>query len=153
MQPRLVALRIERRIISAAVFEGHHLEHADSLHLASTYPKALDGATGYINRIKTMFLIETALVEKQTTSDPTWRAKLTTKVVSQLRGAGVPVFEIDPADLLPAFRNPPAQSRAEVRRSVGLIWPSLVTDKKHCSCLDAAALGLYFQIQRLLSPN
>jgi len=153
MQPRLVAFRIERRIISAAVFAGHHLEHADTRHLASRYPKALDSATGYVNWIKTMFLIETAIVEKQTTSAPTRRGKLTGEVVTQLRGAGVPVFEIEPSDLLPAFGNPPCRSRAEVRGSVGLIWPSLVTDKQHPSSLDAAALGLYFQIQKLLSPN
>src|SRR5207249_2381159 len=45
----LLAVRVERRSIAAAIFCGDRLEYTQMRHLSSTKDKALAGAVGFIN--------------------------------------------------------------------------------------------------------
>jgi len=153
MRTSLAAFRIERRTISVAIFVDHQLEHTESRHLSSVYAKALNSASRYVDHITTNFSAKNAAVDMQLSTVTTTRTRLTAELVAQLRQAGVSVHEVETAALLSAFRDPPLQSRRELRESVASIWPILTTDGCHSSCLDAAALGLYVQVQNLFGTK
>jgi len=153
MRPSLAALRIERRRLSVAIFIDHHLEHAESHHLPSDYPKALRSASQFVHKVRRTFRAEYAALDKYPSDHPTQRSTLIQELVMQLRRADVAVYEVEIADLLAAFGNPPLRYRTQVRQAVASIWPILASGDNHPSCLDAAALGLYVQVEKLLASK
>ena len=152
MKSSLAAFRIERRRISVAVFVHDGLDYTGSRELPSLYPKALESASRYVEWIRKSFSLEGAALEK-TQSDPKEsRSKFTKEIIKQLRDNGVPVFEVGTNVLLASFAHPPLRHRTQLREVISSLWPILATKEK-ASCLDAAALGLYVQIEKMLRAS
>jgi hypothetical protein len=151
MNSNLAAFKIERRRVSAAVFLEERLDFTDSRQLPSVYDKASESAARYVDWIIRTFQIDSAAVESLRSDPATWKSKLTVEVISQLRALGIPVFEVDKAALLGSFAHPPLRYRTELRTIVELIWPILSTKDKTVGCIDAAALGLHVQVEKMFA--
>ena len=147
----LGAFKIERRRISVAVFIDDRLDSTDSRQLPSVYDKALESTGRYVDWVRRVFNIESAAVEPSAPELKTWRSKFTAETISQLRAIGVPVFEVDKTILLESFAHPPLRYRTELRRVVASIWPILAGKDRNIGCVDAAALGLYVQVEKMFA--
>jgi hypothetical protein len=148
MHSNLAAFKIERRRVSVAVFVGERLDFTDSRQLPSIYAKALESASRYVDWVRRALRIEDAAVEESRSDPKTWRSRFTTEIIKQLRSIGVPVFEVEKDVLLASFAHPPLRYRTELRRVVASIWPILASKDKNAACIDAAALGLYVQVEK-----
>lgn len=145
----LASFKIERRRVSVAVFVDERLDYTASRHLPSVYAKALDSAGRYVDWVIRNFRIESAVVEKNKSDPKTWRSKFTREIIRQLRDSGVPVFEVTKETLLVSFAHPPLRYRTELREVISSMWPILATKDNGDSLLDAAALGLYVQVEKI----
>jgi hypothetical protein len=149
MNSKLASFKIERRRVSVAVFVDERLDYTASRHLPSIYAKALDSATRYVDWIIRTFRIESAALEKNQSDPKTWKSKFTKEIIGQLRDTGIPIFEVRKEVLLGSFANPPLRYRTELRKVVSSMWPILATKDNSAALLDAAALGLYVQVEKL----
>ena len=148
MSSNLAAFRIERRRISVAVFVDERLDYTGSHQMSTLASKALASASRYIDWIIRSFRIEGVALEKDRPAAETWKGKFTGEIIGQLRDRGIPIFEIDKNVLLSSFAHPALRYRTELRRVVSSIWPILATKDQNVGCLDAAALGLYVQVEK-----
>jgi len=146
---RVAAIRIDRRAAAAAVFIGSQLDYTQAVQLPPILDKAESSVTGFLNWIITSFGIESAAIESIDQDDQIRRLQLTKTAVSVLRGASVAVWEVSRAELLSSFGDPAPRTRKEVRQSVAQIWPMLNTRGTSHWVLDAVAIGLYVQTERL----
>lgn len=146
---RVAAIRIDRRAAAAAVFIGSQLDYTQVVHLPPILDKAESSVTGFLNWILASFGIESAAIESVDLSDQIRRFELTKTAVSVLRSASVPVWEVSKTELLSSFGYPVPRNRKEVRESVAQIWPMLNTRGTSHWVLDAVAIGLYVQTERL----
>jgi hypothetical protein len=145
---RLLAIKVERRTISAAIFFGRHLEDTETRHLSSVRPKAEASAVSFIRWFTTAFEVESAAIEYLPEGYEVQRAVLHNLITSVLSDHGLPLMRVPKADLIRAFGHPEPRSRREVRESARAIWPILDADP---AILDAVALGLYVQTERLFA--
>jgi hypothetical protein len=60
---RLIAIRVERRTIGAAIFNGERLEFADSRQLSSDNERAVASGAGFIRWLLQRFSVESAAME------------------------------------------------------------------------------------------
>lgn len=63
----------------------------------------------------------------------------------------IPIFEITEQQVFESFAFPAVGSRDELRQILATVFPQLQSNCLARHCLDAAALGLYFETDRLLS--
>lgn len=147
---RLLAIKVERRSVAVAVFVGSRLEYHDVRQLSSQSNKAESSALGFVRWIMDSYAVESVSLEMLTNGDEIRRAVLSKAIVTMFRAAAMPVWEVRKADLLSAYGQPPLRSRKELRAvTQSIVWAMLNTDKPHWQELDAAALGLYVQTERL----
>ena len=148
MNSRLAAFKIERRQVSVAVLEHEKLDYSGSRQLPSIYSKAVESASAYVDWIRRDFFLDGVALEKVRPDPTTWKSKITIEIIRQLRNSGIPTFEIDKSILLSSFGHPPLRYRTQLRKVISSIWPILSTKEKDVACLDAAALGLYVQVEK-----
>src|SRR5262249_40783179 len=147
---KLVAFKIDRRRISVAVFVDERLEFTDSRQLSVVVDKALDNARAYVVWIIRNFSIDSAAFESSTPQRKSWKSRFAPEMVDQFRETGIPIFEATPATILASFALPPLRRRSDLRNVISSIWPVLSNDDDIFR-LDAAALGLYVQIERMFA--
>jgi len=153
--PKLAAFRVERRSIAVAVFIGTRLDYADSRELAAAHNKAEASAVSFINWVVSAFHISSAAIETYENGEEAFRAQLSGAVQDSLVASGVFIWQVSKAELLEAFCHPSARSRKDVRQVITNIWPILLSKRVSGAKLDAVAIGLYVQTERLfsLTPN
>jgi hypothetical protein len=147
MSSKLAAFKIDRRRVSVSVFEDERLDYTGSRQLPSIYLKALDSAIRYVTWVRNTFAPHGVALENPPDSK-TWKAMITQEIISELRVAGIPIFEIEKNTLIESFAHPPFRYRNEVRQVISSIWPVLATNGNNHGILDAAALGLYVQVEK-----
>ena len=145
----LLAVRVERRSIAAAVFCGDHLEYTQMRHLSSTKEKALSSAVGFVDWLLESFAIESVALEALASVEEIQRRILTDVITETLRDRMLPIWQISKAQLFEACGHPALKSRKEVRQVIVAIWPVLAGTNGQTFIRDAAALGLYVQTERL----
>jgi len=145
---KLLSLRIERRTIAAAVFIGTRLDFTQARELSSVPAKAAASTAGFLGWLTQTVPCESAALELETRVEMR-RGALNASAQRFLRDQGVSLWEIPKRDLLARFGLPPPVSRKELREIICSMWPVLDPDRK--SILDATALGLYVQTERLFS--
>lgn len=147
---RLLAVKIERRSVAVAVFLGSTLDFHDVRHLSSHADKAESAAIGFVNWVISSFEIDSVALERMTNGNENRRATLNRAILSMLRTAFLPVWEVDKQELLAAFGFPGLRSRGELREVAHtILWSMFNTDTPDTHELDAAALGLHVQTERL----
>ncbi len=149
MAVKMAAFRVERRSVAAAIFHGTHLEHTDMKQLPSEGEKAEAGTVGFVNGILSDFDVSGVVVERLEKVKDARRKRLHQAIEQSLRDSAVPVYKVGDDEMLSAFAYPSLSNRKELRQVVATIWPILLTKKGPATKLDAAALGLYFQTERL----
>lgn len=148
---RLAAIRIERRAVAVAILIGDHLKHADARQLSSSPDKALGSAAGFVTRFLEKFRCPSAALEIIPDGHEVQRTLVHRAVLRVLHLQAIGIVEVSKADLLAAFGYPPPRFRGEIRESISAIYPVLGQQFGAPWTLDAAALGLYVQTERLFN--
>jgi hypothetical protein len=149
----LLAIRIERRTVAVAIFNGDHLEFADSRQLSSDNDKAVASAVGFIGWILARFTVESTALEAIVNGHEIQRRALRDAICATLRERMLSVWEIPKTVLFEAYGVPALKSRAELRRIATAVWPILAGTHAKPFMQDAAVLGLHVQIERLFIIN
>ena len=144
----LAAIRVERRSVAAAVFNGDHLEYTEVRQLSSVKEKARASAVGFVSWIAESFQLDMVTLEGIETGDEFQRAVLQEAIEATLREEVIPIWIVSKQDLFAAYSYPPLKSRKELRTVITSIWPVLEGASARVFIQDAAALGLYVQIER-----
>jgi hypothetical protein len=152
-QPDLMAVRVERRSVAAAVFHGDHLEYADARQLSSARDKALASAVGFVNWMLSRFPVESVALESIPNGNEFQRRVIHESICVSLRDQMLPMWEIPKLVLLEGYGNPMLKSRAQLRETATNIWPILAGTHAKVFIQDAAALGLHVQTERLFIIN
>jgi hypothetical protein len=147
--PTLIAIKIERRAIAAAIFQSSHLEYTQVRHLPSNARKAEESAAAFINWLCLTFEVQSAALERVSQSSEIQRSVLTSCIINTLRANGASVWDVSKPDLFDACGLPAVKSRAEVREIMQMIWPILNGTGTNRWVLDAVALGLFVETERL----
>ena len=150
---KLLAVRVERRSVAAAIFHGGQLEYTQVRQLSSSREKALTSAVGFINWIGSCFELESAALEAIDIGEEFHRRALYEAVQQALRDQALPIWTIPKQDLLAAYGSPALKGRKEIREVIATIWPVLAEANAKVLIQDAAALGLYVQIERQFLIN
>src|SRR5205085_1221923 len=114
------------------------------------HQKAETTAMGFVNWILESFDIDATVLERFEGGPDLMRAGIYQAVDRTLRASGASIQTIHPPELLCAFAYPSKANRKDVRQVVTTIWPILDARNAHPATLDAVALGLYYQTDRLL---
>lgn len=148
MNEKLAAIRVQRRSLAVAIFVGTHLDYAEIHNLSSNNRKAEERTVIYARKLAEDFHINSASMEWAINGDIR-KTILTDLLVGMFRDLGIPVFQAAKQQLFDAFSLPSLQTRKELGQTGISIWPILNTPPFGQSILDAAALGLYIQTERL----
>jgi hypothetical protein len=148
---KLVAIHVDRRSAAIAVFDNTQLEHVESRHLSSDKQAAERTLVEFIRRKLAQF--ETDRVALQALPiDATARARdLHSALVLALREDAVSIWHVPESAILNAFGVPALTSRHQLYQTVRGIWPSLNSIGTARTVLGAAAVGLHFQTEHILS--
>jgi hypothetical protein len=146
----LLAVKVERRSVAAAVFSGRHLEDAHVRHLSSVASRAQSSAVGFVNGMMSNFDIESAAFESISNGKDLRRAVLA-RTVREICIAPLPIslWEFPKQRLFQAFGCPALRSRKELRQVILSMWPVLGDKPAPDQMLDAVALGALVQTERL----
>jgi hypothetical protein len=151
--PRLVSIRVDRRSVSIAVFDGMHMDYAQTRQLSSSLLKAEASAAGFLNWIDAKFTIESIAVHERSGLAGPRSSRLYEQITAMFSARGIPTLTVHLHELLSAFGVPPLKSLSELRTVARTIWPVLNNRSFRVTVLDAAALGLFVQTGRLLTIN
>jgi|SRR5579872_4846210 len=149
--PRLMAVRIERRAVAVAVFSGLHLEGRRVLQLSSDSTRAEESSSSFIREVLSENDCPSAAVES--ISGDVRRAILYAAILKQCRTKGISVWEISGRIVLETLAHPPLKSRNELRDLMLQMWPVQGLKQSQMCALDAFALGLYIQTERLFAAD
>ncbi len=146
----LMAAKVERRSVAVAVFEGVRLDYTQSRQLCSDLEKVEHTVSGFLSLMFRNFKIETAAMEAASGGFGVQRLDVTRMVELAFNGRGIPLARVEKHDLVASFAHPAPRSRTDMRKVVQGIWPVL---NSQGAILDAVALGLYIQTERLFTHN
>ena len=152
-QSKLIAIRVERRAVAAAVFQGQQLEYTDAKQLSSARDKALASSVGFIRWMLERFATESAALESIPNGHEFQRRALHEAVCGVLRDRALPIWEIPKPALLAGCGHPPLESRSQLRDLATRIWPVIAGTHSQVFIQDAAILGLHVQTERLFIIN
>ena len=152
-QTSLISIRIERRAVAAAIFNGDQLEYTDSRQLSSTRDKAIASAIGFVNWILARFPVESAALETIPNGHEFQRRMMHDAICRTLRERFLPIWEVPKHVLLETSGQPPLKSRAQLRYVISSIWPVLAGTHAKVFIQDAAIVGILVQIERLFIIN
>jgi hypothetical protein len=143
---RLLAIKVERRSVAIAFFIGTQLDYAQTHHLPSAWNKAGASVSGFVSSMVGHLKVRSAALEQLVLAHGNQRLIVNGIVETVLTGYGLPLATAEKTSLCASYGHPAPNSREEVRRTVHAIWPVL---GPNVGILDAAALGLYIQTERL----
>ena len=151
MNSRLLAIKITGRSATAAIYFGRELHYTEVRQLASDLTQAKDSLISFCSSLIEHFRVDTSVSEKPAAD--TRAQAMATSLLNLLRERAIPHWAIAKAELLAAYGETPLKSTHELRVVVRDYWPHIIDERDDSTCLDAAALGLYLQTERMLSDN
>ena len=151
MNTRLAGIRVSRRTVAIAIFKGQTLHYAEIRHLSSQPEMAVASAVSYLIWTLSQFHIQVAALEEAVTSEEARATEILGALVEELQRQTLPYRLVSKQTVFESFAIAPLTSRKELREAVTSFWPQLGTRDFDPSILDAAAVGLYAQVEYLLS--
>lgn len=149
MQPKLAAFKIFRRLAVLAIFTGQVLDFVEVHHLSNVPKVATETLDRFVGWATENFHIETAVLAADEDEHNPRIESLTMTAERKLLERGVPVWKVSESQLLESFGIPPLKQKSELRQVAQSLWPYVAS--QHLPALDAALIGLYVQVERLLS--
>jgi hypothetical protein len=149
----LIALRVSRGRIAAAVFTGLRLEYVQVRELASVGYKAHLSAITFVRGITDRYPGCTLAIEEHHAKGESRSAELTRVIVSSANDFKIPLSIHSQSALYEAYAEPACVSRAQFRDVVAGIFPALALRFRHRLVYDAVGLALYVQVWRLLNQE
>lgn len=147
---RLLAVKVERRSIAAALFVGTTLEFTDVRHLSSRLTVAQASAVGFTEQLLSDSYAESVALESVPAGKEIRRTVLTEAIIKNcMQSHGIPLWQLPKRQLLDAFGSPPLRFRKQLREVVLSLWPVLNGGTGLDQTLDAVALGALVQVERL----
>ena len=147
---RLMAIKVERRSVAAAVYDRRQIEYTQVRHLASSSGRAQASAVGFINWICSNYDIQSATMETAFDDNNVRRTVLTKTLLEDcILGRNVSFWPVSKQELLQGFGYPALETRKELREVILSIWPALQDERASEQQLDAVALGALVQTDRL----
>ena len=122
---RLISVRVERRLLAAAVFHRQHLEYCDVRQLPSDKDKIMGSAIRFVTWLANQFSPDSVAIELILNGDEIQRQILTDAIIKAMRDRLLPIWEITKHDLFQAYGYPPLKSRKELREVIAEMWPIL----------------------------
>lgn len=150
MQSQLVAFKIFRRTITAAVFLGTRLHFLDLQHLSHDPDKASETLNRFVGWTLENFHPELAALSVEEEDDKPRAAMLAELESKRLLDQGVPVWKVTDEQLLEAYASPGLTQKHDLRLIARSFWPDVANK---LPALDAVLLSLYVQTERLLSNH
>src|SRR2546430_1207002 len=147
----VIAIRITRSRIGMVVFSNETIEFARRLNLTySSFESAANSLRAIASRTLDQFKDATLAIEEP--EPGTSREALIADLHELAIERGIVFLTIPTNTLLAAYSFPPLSSRSQMRKIAEQIWPGLALMNKG-EILDAAALALHIQTERLLAPE
>jgi len=151
MTSRLLAIKLMRQTATAAVYLGCDLHYVEIRQLASDLEQAKDSLIAFTSSLIEHFHIDSAVSEEDGRDT---RAKALVAIVrSHLKERAIPYWSVEKSEVLAAYSEVSLKSVHELRSVVSNYWPHIIEARDDKTFLDAAALGLYIQTERMLSDN
>ncbi|SRR6266700_2790180 len=157
MPSKLAAFKIHRRAATVAIFSGRTLDFVDVHHLSNVPKVATETLSRFIGWIVENFHPEIAALALDESGDESegdrpLRTQILTEIVERnLLEHGIPVWKVADSQLLESYAIPSLTQKHDLREIAASMWPYLA--KEHVPAVDAALIGLYVQVERLLSHN
>lgn len=151
MSLKLLAVKIRRRSVAIAVFSGNILEYTDTLHLCNEPEAVSDTVAKFLAWILENFEPASAAIGISRVRQGQRVNNLLEMTEKTLLSEGIPVHKIDDRALLESYAIPKLKNKDQLRPLVRSFWPHL--GHKQASAFEAAALGFYLQVERLLSQH
>jgi hypothetical protein len=148
----LLSLKIERRVIGAALLRGRQLEETEKRELNSDPDKAGWSLDHFLRATVDRLRPELIALEAPPAGITTRRSTLTDQARTLFRELGVPFYELTKQEVFQAYSIKPCRSRAELREIGWRLFP-VVRHNNTKSPLDAALLGLLIQVRMQLSQT
>lgn len=148
---RLAAIKVSRRTVAIAIFKGQSLHYGEIHHLSSRPEIAIASAVSYLTWTLSQFHIQVVALEESVNSEEVRATEVLGALVEELRRMTLPYRRVSKQTVFDSFAIEPLTSRKELREVVTTFWPQLGTSDFDPSILDAAAVGLYAQIEYLLT--
>jgi hypothetical protein len=149
----LLAIRVSRRAIAAAVFVRLDLQRAVVRELPSKSALADLRAEVFMRSLLESFPESLVALEALPEAQETRQRALSLRVTQVVREEAVPLTELQPQEVLEAFSIPSGRNRAQVRAVLERIFPELPERFPNRAILDACALGLLVQSTRLIAGS
>ena len=137
--------------MAIAVFSGIHLEGRRVLQLSSDPKRAEESATAFMRDVLCENNCPSAAIES--VPGDVRRAVLHGAILQQCRANEISVWEISKQTVFEALAYPPLKTRSEVRELMLRMWPMAALKHSQVCALDAFALGLYVQTERLFAAD
>ena len=151
MTSRLLAIKITGRTAAAAVYFGRELQYTELKQLAPDITHARDSLLSFLSSLIDHFHIDSAAWEENL---PDTRAQmLSASIIDLLCERSILHWMIEKSEVMAAFGEVPFRRLHDLREAVSGFWPNIIPEWGDDTWLDAAALGLYLQTERLLSEN
>ena len=140
----ILAIRVSRRAVAAAIINGESLALCDGFHLNSRRDRAERSSQRYVEKLITRMSVKGAMIYAPNTDEGATSAVLRTVQTTLVR-AGLPLRLISKEELLQAFGYPSVRHWTELRLIAGRFWPELDSIRTQVKpfVIDAAAVGLY----------
>jgi len=149
----IVALCVERRSISLAVFSGTQLKYTQTRALPNGRSPAQTGTAAFVRWCLAHFNDGIVAVESGAAIPHSARSSLIEHTIRTARDCGAAVWEVGHLELLGSLLEPPARTRAGFRDSAGDMWPAVAVQAKKRALLDAVGIGQIVAIKRLLGDT
>lgn len=151
MQSKLAAFKVFRRSATVAIFSGQNLDFVDVRHLSNVAKVATETLERFIDWIIHNFDPQMAALASEE-DEAHLRTKLLTDAAEhRLLQSGIPIWRVTDRELLASYAIPALTQKQDLRRIARVMW-GYVADQ-HQPALDAALVGLYVQVERLLSAS
>jgi hypothetical protein len=151
MGNKLLAIKVTRRTVAVAVFRERQLYYAEVRHLSSKAEQAESSAIAFVSWCVEYFRVRFAALEDAVASEEARSASIISRLRIRLQAQGIPCQIVGKHTLFESYATVPLASRTELYPVIATLWPQLDPRDFHTSVLDAAAVGLYFQVENLLS--
>lgn len=151
MPSKLVAFKIFRRSATVAVFQGQNLDFVDVRHLSNVPKVAVETLDRFMHWIVQNFHPATAALSFDEEEGHPRTKLLTDATERRLLELGIPVWKVTDAELLQSYALPALNQKQDLRRIARAMWGYVA--EQHQPALDAALVGLYVQVERLLSNH